>query len=43
MIRFIIKIWKTCLTCGGDGRDKSDRNKPCPACNGAGGIDTSNI
>lgn len=43
MIRFIIQAWKTCQTCNGSTKDPNNPQKPCPACNGNGGIDTGTI
>lgn len=47
MIKFVLSAWKVCQTCGGSGQVPNPKNgggsMTCPACNGAGGIDTKNI
>ncbi len=36
----ILRVWKTCETCKGSGKVGG---KECPACRGAGGINTGNV
>jgi len=39
-IEFAVGVWKVCTRCGGVG---SEDGEQCPACGGAGGIDTGKI
>lgn len=45
--RIILRVWKTCDTCGGAGTIPNPRNGggpiTCPACGGAGGINTETV
>lgn len=48
MVPELAMTWKECITCHGNGTIKKIKNgvtteETCPACKGAGGINTGNI